>query len=138
MASPGLLSTARLAALISPRAVVTAPAWHLGPDLQVHAQTTGYDQTAEDELLARASWENDGYELFSIATPAASSHRGLFGPMGESSSLFLRREQWDELNKFDPAEWQRELLWQDELLLKIHARLPKELIFQRELLISRL
>ncbi len=52
--------------------------------------------------------------------------------------LDFPREQWDELNKFDPAEWQRELLWQDELLLKIHARLPKELIFQRELLISRL
>ena len=52
--------------------------------------------------------------------------------------LDFPREQWDELNKFDPIEWQRELLWQDELLLKIHDRLPKELIFQRELLISRL
>ena len=52
--------------------------------------------------------------------------------------LDFPRARWDELNKFDPAEWQRELLWKDELLLKIHARLPKELIFQRELLISRL
>ena len=54
------------------------------------------------------------------------------------SGLDFTREQWDELNKFDRAEWQRELLWQDELLLKLHDRLPKELIFQRELLISRL
>ena len=52
--------------------------------------------------------------------------------------LDFTREQWDELNKFDRAEWQRELLWQDELLLKLHDRLPKDLIFQRELLISRL
>ncbi len=52
--------------------------------------------------------------------------------------LDFTREQWDELNKFGRAEWQRELLWQDELLLKLHDRLPKELIFQRELLISRL
>ena len=52
--------------------------------------------------------------------------------------LDFPREQWDELNKFDRAEWQRELLWQDELMLKLHDRLPKELIFQRELLISRL
>ncbi len=52
--------------------------------------------------------------------------------------LDFPREKWDALNKFDPAEWQRELLWQDELLLKLHDRLPKELIFQRELLISRL
>jgi phosphoenolpyruvate carboxykinase (GTP) len=54
------------------------------------------------------------------------------------TGLDYPREKWDELNKFDPLEWQRELLWQDELLLKIHDRLPKELIFQRELLISRL
>jgi phosphoenolpyruvate carboxykinase (GTP) len=52
--------------------------------------------------------------------------------------LDFPRERWDALNKFDPTEWQRELLWQDELLLKLHDRLPKELIFQRELLISRL
>jgi len=48
------------------------------------------------------------------------------------------RERWDELMKFDHAEWQRELLWHDELFLKLHDRLPKEFIFQRELLISRL
>lgn len=47
-------------------------------------------------------------------------------------------ERWSELMKIDPAEWHRELLWQDELFLKLHDRLPKELIFQRELLISRL
>lgn len=101
MASPGLLSAARLAALLAPRAVVTAPAWHLGPALQVHADTTGYDQAAEDALLARAAWEDDGYELFAIATPAASSGRGLFAPMGESSSLFLRRAIWTELGGVD-------------------------------------
>jgi phosphoenolpyruvate carboxykinase (GTP) len=54
------------------------------------------------------------------------------------TGLEFPKAQWDELNKFDRAEWQRELLWQDELLLKLHDRLPKELIFQRELLISRL
>lgn len=101
MASPGLLSAARLAAQLAPRAVVTAPAWHLGPDLQVRAATTGYDQAAEDSLLARVAWEDDGYELFSVATPAASSARGLFGPMGESSSLFLSRAIWTELGGLD-------------------------------------
>ena len=52
--------------------------------------------------------------------------------------LDFPRAQWDEVMKFDPAEWQRELLWHDELFLKLHDRLPKEFIFQRELLISRL
>ena len=35
-------------------------------------------------------------------------------------------------------EWRRELVMQDELFMKLHARLPKELIFQRELLLARL
>ncbi|HMJ89125.1 MAG TPA: phosphoenolpyruvate carboxykinase domain-containing protein, partial [Candidatus Acidoferrum sp.] len=35
-------------------------------------------------------------------------------------------------------EWRRELLSQDELFMKIYAHLPKEMIFQRELLVARL
>jgi phosphoenolpyruvate carboxykinase (GTP) len=54
------------------------------------------------------------------------------------NGLTFPREAWNELMKFDPAEWQRELLWHDELFLNLRDRLPKELIFQRELLISRL
>jgi len=35
-------------------------------------------------------------------------------------------------------EWRRELLSQDELFMKIYTHLPKEMVFQRELLVSRL
>ena len=38
----------------------------------------------------------------------------------------------------DLEEWKREVLGQDELFFKLYSDLPKELIFQRELLISRL
>jgi len=48
------------------------------------------------------------------------------------------QEQFDECMKIDPAEWRRELISQTELFLTLHDRLPKELIFQRELLISRM
>jgi hypothetical protein len=101
MASPGLLATAQQAARLGPRTVVTAPAWHLGPVVQMDAPAAGYDQAAEDQLLERCGWEDDGYQLFSVATPAASSGRGLFGPMGESSSLFLHRDLWAELGGLD-------------------------------------
>ena len=47
-------------------------------------------------------------------------------------------EKFAEMQKIDPEEWQRELLMQDELFFKLYSSLPKELIFQRELLISRL
>jgi phosphoenolpyruvate carboxykinase (GTP) len=38
----------------------------------------------------------------------------------------------------DLEEWKREVLGQDELFFRLYSDLPKELIFQRELLISRL
>ncbi|MFI0347347.1 MAG: phosphoenolpyruvate carboxykinase (GTP) [Chthoniobacterales bacterium] len=52
--------------------------------------------------------------------------------------LNISSERFEELQKIDPKEWERELILQDELFLKIYRDLPKELIFQRELLISRL
>ncbi len=38
----------------------------------------------------------------------------------------------------DYEDWRREILQQDELFMKLYSHLPKELIFQRELLVSRL
>ena len=101
LASPGLLATALRGSRLERRAILTAPAWHLGPQLQAAAAAVGYDQEAEDALLADVGWPADGYQLFSISTPAASSARGLFGPMGESSSLFMARALWDELDGLD-------------------------------------
>ncbi len=48
------------------------------------------------------------------------------------------REDFERAMKIDPEEWKREFLSQGELYLKLHDHLPKELIFQRELLASRL
>jgi len=47
-------------------------------------------------------------------------------------------EKFEEVQKIDPTEWHRELVLQDELFIKLYSHLPKELVFQRELLISRL
>ena len=44
----------------------------------------------------------------------------------------------EQAQTIDMDEWRRELLSQDELFLKLYSDLPKELIFQRELLVSRL
>ena len=101
LASPGLLATARQAARLSDRPVVTAPAFHLGASTHMRAGETGHDQTVEDALLAESDWQADGYRLFGISTPAGSSGRGLFGPMGESSSLFATRGLWAELGGMD-------------------------------------
>ena len=38
----------------------------------------------------------------------------------------------------DVEDWRREVISQDELFLKIYSDLPKEIIFERELLVTRL
>jgi phosphoenolpyruvate carboxykinase (GTP) len=48
------------------------------------------------------------------------------------------REQFARLQAMNPDEWRREILSQDELFMKLYQFLPKELIFQRELLVARL
>jgi len=50
----------------------------------------------------------------------------------------ITEEKFAEIMKIDRSEWHRELVLQDELFMKLYAHLPKELVFQRELLISRL
>ncbi len=47
-------------------------------------------------------------------------------------------EVWEKLQMIDRTDWQKELIMQDELFFKLYANLPKEIIFQRELLVSRL
>ncbi len=43
-----------------------------------------------------------------------------------------------EALSLDVGEWKKEVLLQDDLFFRLYSDLPKELIFQRELLISRL
>jgi len=101
IASPGLLGHALLASRLAERPVVATLGWHLGPDTHMASTETGYDQAAEDRLLAESGWEEDGYRLFTIGSLAASSRRGWLGPLGESNALFMRRSMWDELGGAD-------------------------------------
>jgi phosphoenolpyruvate carboxykinase (GTP) len=47
-------------------------------------------------------------------------------------------EKFDQVQNINYNDWRREVLQQDELFMKIYTHLPKELIFQRELLVARL
>lgn len=48
------------------------------------------------------------------------------------------REKFDQLQRMDPDEWRRDLLSTDELFMKLYTHLPKEMVFQEQLLVSRL
>jgi phosphoenolpyruvate carboxykinase (GTP) len=47
-------------------------------------------------------------------------------------------QQFEALQNINLEEWRREVLSQDELFMKLYSFLPKEMIFQRELLVARL
>src|SRR2546423_114762 len=46
--------------------------------------------------------------------------------------------QFGRLQSINTEEWRREVLLQDELFMKLYPFIPKEMIFQRELLVARL
>ncbi len=48
------------------------------------------------------------------------------------------REQFNELMSIDRDLWQQELLAHEGLFVKLYDRLPKELLFIRELILSSL
>lgn len=104
MASPGLLAQSLAARRLGPSTFVCALSWHLGPDIQPKSTQAGYDQAAEDALLAEADWQQDGYRLFDIATLAPSSGTGFFGDFPLECSWFcLSRERFLALGGFNPA-----------------------------------
>ncbi len=48
------------------------------------------------------------------------------------------REKFEELQAFDRTAWRNEVLGHEELFIDLHSHLPKELMFERELLICRM
>ncbi|HKB91716.1 MAG TPA: phosphoenolpyruvate carboxykinase (GTP) [Opitutaceae bacterium] len=54
------------------------------------------------------------------------------------TGLNFTREQWEEIMKFDRQVWRKEVIEHEELFLDLHSHLPKEMIYERELLICRL
>ncbi len=54
------------------------------------------------------------------------------------TGLDFSREQFETLQHFDRAAWRHEVIGHEELFLDLHSHLPKELIYERELLICRM
>jgi phosphoenolpyruvate carboxykinase (GTP) len=52
--------------------------------------------------------------------------------------LDFPKEKFEELQRVDRAAWRKEIIGHEELFLDLHAHLPKELIYERELLICRM
>ena len=56
----------------------------------------------------------------------------------EWAGLDFPKEKFEELQAFDRRAWRDEVIGQEELFIDLHSTLPKELVFERELLICRM
>ena len=56
----------------------------------------------------------------------------------EWRGLDFSKEKFEQLQAFDRAAWQKEVLAHEELFMALHDRLPSQLVYERELLIYRL
>ena len=54
------------------------------------------------------------------------------------TGLDFPRETFEELQRFDRRAWRQEILSHEELFLDLKSHLPRELIYERELLICRM
>ncbi len=54
------------------------------------------------------------------------------------SGLDLPKERFAELQSFNRLAWRAEVMSHEELFLDLHDRLPKEMVYERELLICRM
>lgn len=97
MLTPGVLRHMVDAFKIWSNPVVATLAWHLGPKIQNESMLEGYNQLSEDKLLESVDWQEDGYELFRIASLAGSSRNGWFCPIAESNCLAVRNDAWRTL-----------------------------------------
>ena len=101
MATPGLLAGALAAARVHRRPAIATLGFHLGREPQQLAVRNGYDEEAEEALLAESGWRQDGYRLFDVSVPALSSSKGWTAVPAESNALFMPAGMWEELGGFE-------------------------------------
>ena len=99
--SPGVVALTSEAFTHFPAPFLATVPFHLGPKQQNHSVLEGYNQQAEDELLARSGWKQDGYRLYGIAGSFADSSMGWFGCLFESGGFGLRKTDFFSLGGFD-------------------------------------
>lgn len=99
--SPGIyaLATRAFAQFRAPL-IATVP-FHLGPKLQNQSIREGYNQAAEDALLARSGWKQNGYRLYSIAGSFADDGMGWFGCAYEAGCFGIGKQDFLALGGLD-------------------------------------
>ena len=77
-----------------PRAFTFVGSRHLGRKPQMQSVRAGYDQAAEDELLALVSWRTDLDQLYPISVWAGAHRDGNPFQQNESNAFAMTRRTW--------------------------------------------
>jgi len=101
--SPGILSGIGRATRLFDAAFVHTLAFHIGPGPQNETMLRGYDQHAEDLLLEKSRWREDGYRLFEVSELAGSSSKGFLSDLSESNCFALPRREFLDMGGFHPG-----------------------------------
>lgn len=103
--TPGVFRMALSAYRAFDNAVVAIRYFFLGVEEQTVSVARGYDQLAEDKLLQRIHWPDDGYRLFEISTPLRSGAKRMtwFNRMFESNCLFMKRSLFRDIGGVDES-----------------------------------
>jgi len=96
--TPGVFQMALSGYQAFENAVVAIRYFYLGVEEQTVSVENGYDKLAEDKLLERIQWPEDGYRLYEISTPLRSGASRLtwFNRMFEANCLFMKRALFEE------------------------------------------
>jgi glycosyltransferase involved in cell wall biosynthesis len=100
LASPGFLDRALAAMRIAGDVFVATMGFHLGYETHQVSLAKGYSREAEDRLLARIGWPEDGYRLFEICARGESYYHGVLSPFSETAAFVMRRESFERIGRF--------------------------------------
>jgi hypothetical protein len=99
--SDRLYATALEAHALVDDAIAYTMSFHLGPKVQMLSTQEGYDQAAEDELIAGSGWPERPAAIFDISVFAGSSSFGYFAPIPESNAFTVPRALFERLGGYD-------------------------------------
>lgn len=102
MTTPRLIEHALLARRVADHPLVIVPGYHLGEQEHHLNQSAGYDERAEQALLEKSRWKDDGYALFGISCFSGANPRGFFSQFLESNCFFCMRESFERVGRADP------------------------------------
>jgi hypothetical protein len=99
--SPGILHGMIRGFNAVPNAYIHTLGFHLGTTPQYQSIHQGYCQKVEDQLLKKVTWEEDGYQLFDISSPAASAKGGYFSNISESNCFGVKKNLFTRLGGYE-------------------------------------